>query len=308
MVTKSGSPLSTLPYELFLNIVEALIASIEEVQAGEIASAHYRHDVPCKLAVSDEDAEDPFARAMKKRYRDLRLPLQINQQSRKMVYRTFRPIPMFFHEYDYEAALDPILPVSALVLPEVDAFIPYHSEIRPEFAHREAYFHQTIHLPSPTSYAILDLIQIIYLPAICHLSSRKPEALEALLALPSLKYIMANIGLVRIYHGEVETFHGGRRLLSLDYRFFPHLYYWDMDRNFHSIWSRFQKKGIKLYGIRGLERRPRKCLMEIFPSEDGALIQYVNPNCPCCPRLPMSERRKLAAELRAEMNYEWESE
>ncbi|KAF4890337.1 hypothetical protein CGCF415_v013748 [Colletotrichum fructicola] len=299
--SKSSSS-SVLPYEVLLIIVEYLIAGVEARQNGEIAWIYFRHDVPCKLAVSDHDRQGrPFAEAMKNRYSDLRLPSQINQKSRKMVNQTFRPVPMFHRDNFSDDTQGPILPVSALILPEVDAFIPYHAGRQPEYTYREDYFNQTMHLPSPKSHAILDLIQIIHISSITSLNSYNKEALDALLALPNLRNITVDIGIFRADLEDIETFHGGLQpLLSYD-ELFPYLRFWDLERNLYSIWSQLENKGIKLYGTIELEGRPKQCVVEIFPSADGDRVHYVNANCPCCPGVPMSERRKMPFELRAEL-------
>ncbi|KAI8271486.1 hypothetical protein K4K56_003268 [Colletotrichum sp. SAR 10_98] len=244
---------------------------------------------------------------MRQRHRDLRLPLQINQKSRKMVYQTFRPLPMC-HRALWSGAFGQILPASALIVPEVDPFAPPHAVLRPESSFDGGYFYPEIHPPFPKSHAILDLVQIIYLSAICTLSSDNYEALEALLALPNLRYIMALIGPGRTDLEETEILHGGRRPVALDCHLFSNLQYWHTmpkDRSLCSIWSRFQEKGIRLYGMIGFWGvYPKKCIMEIFPSEDGTMVQYVNPNCSCRPKTPTSERRTLACELRwGELSY-----
>ncbi|EQB53584.1 hypothetical protein CGLO_06668 [Colletotrichum gloeosporioides Cg-14] len=280
MVPRSKASSSVLPYEVFLIIVEYLITGIEARQHGEIAWAYDRHYFPCKLVVDDLGLEDPFTKTIKQRYRDLRLPSQINQKSRQVVYQIFRPVPVRRSVRFWDGALGPILPVGALILPEVDVFVPYHAAPRAEYSHRESFFHQTI---QPT---ILDLIQIIYLSEICSLSSHNHEALEALLALPNLKTITADVGLDMTGPDEMELFHDGRRPLALDCHFFTDLYYWRM-----------------LYGVIGVLCQHQKYIMEIFPSEDGTMIQYINPNCPCCPRPPTSERRKLAPEGGPELGY-----
>ncbi|KAF4812435.1 hypothetical protein CGCTS75_v014023 [Colletotrichum tropicale] len=301
MVPQSKSSPSVLPYEVFLTTVEYLIAGIEAEQYGEIAWTYYRHDLPCKLVVGDLHRGGAFAEAMKQRHRDLRLPSQINQKSRKMVYQTFRPVPMC-RRLVSSGALGQIMPVSALILPEVDAFVPHHAVVRPDSYFRGGCFYPAYHPPIPKSHATLDLIQSTYISSICSLRADKYEANEALLALPNLRHIMALIGPVRKDLEEIETLHGGRRSLALDYQLFSDLQYWDTmpkSRNLCSIWRRFQEKGIKLYGLIELSKHsPKKCIMEIFPSEDGTMVQYVSPNCSCCPRTPTSERRKLASKMR----------
>ncbi|KAI8297647.1 hypothetical protein K4K59_003288 [Colletotrichum sp. SAR11_240] len=211
-----------------------------------------------------------------------------------MVYQTFRPVPMCRRLGSAPFGQILLLPVCALMLPEIDAFISYFAGDQPDAYLRTGNFHLTIHP------VMLDLIQIIYLPAIHSLNDM---ALETLLALPNLKTIMTHIG-----QKETNISHGGRRPLTLDYNLSSDLGYWHMKytgRNFDSIWSRFQEKGIKLYGMIGFwERDPSKCIMEIFPSEDGTMIQYVNPNCSCCPRPLTSERRKLRSEMMEELMEE----
>ncbi|KAI8239913.1 hypothetical protein K4K57_006294 [Colletotrichum sp. SAR 10_99] len=244
---------ASLPYDVFLNIVDILITEAEACTLVKIWTLYYDFASPTKLA---------------DRFDHIRLPSQINQAMRAMVHRKFIRVPSHNRQ----------MPVDVWIRPENDVFIPCFAADPDSFPiDEEEYFRQAMMLPTPPAAALIQSIQRVATPSSCFWSDDNASSVAALSTLPNLKDVIMD---VRSFQPPCR----GRDLkegpMPIDYEMFPALAIWNVTHGagFNAVFRPLKKKGVRVYGFRG---EVENLLIEIVGTKDGVATKLLPSSC--CP-------------------------
>ncbi|KAK2728454.1 hypothetical protein CKAH01_10926 [Colletotrichum kahawae] len=260
---------ASLPYDVFLNIVDVLITEAEQCTLVKEWTLYYDFTSPTKLAVWDALPNPYEPPNLQDRFDHIRLPLQINRATRAMVHRKFIRAPFRNRQ----------MPVDAWIRPENDAFVPCFAD---NLAHypidEEEHFRQAMMLPTPQAAALIQSIQRIVTPSSCFWAEYNASSVAALSTLPNLKEVAMDVR--RFYPpGRGRDLPGG--LISIDYEMFPDLAIWNVTHGaaFNSLFRPLKKKGIRVYGYSGNAER---LLIEIVGTKHGVAMKLLPSECSCC--------------------------
>ncbi|KAF9873473.1 hypothetical protein CkaCkLH20_08932 [Colletotrichum karsti] len=261
---------TAIPYEVFLNIVEALISVIESDQTAhtfQIVSCYYGPThlavTPCwdsfmsSSRITSLDAND--IKPMQSRYRETSLPAQINRWSRAKTFKTFRRLHMSLTH----RGPDP------LVLPEIDRFDPAYALISWPA-------HNLLEQPSPSDYALLQhVVHIVLRKPLDLLRFDHKGSAKSISAFPALKRITVGSDFISIHMAPI---HPG--ISPIDKSPFEQLAFELalMSEKFPHILQQFKKRDIKLFGAL---RSTGDVIVEVILLETLHL-QYMYPDCTCC--------------------------
>lgn len=266
LATKTGP----FPYEIFLHVIDALIAEAEEAPGKKIWFINHNHNVSTKLVIYDDDIGPKQDSFLRERFRTIRLPSQINQKSRALVHQKFVRLPM---QGNYDKGLSP---VKGWVLPGVDYFIPYFARFTESLLVFERNFYQAVLLPTPAGCALLERVERIFLPGADYLVEYNATGIAIFSKMPNLRYILVKIGPVtdKIH----EPMHPG--IWPIDEERFPGLAHWAAhSAYFNKMWRSFQRRGVRLYAVLCTHMDP---VMELVSTRKGIRMRYFKPNCTCC--------------------------
>ncbi|KAL0780857.1 hypothetical protein CaCOL14_002192 [Colletotrichum acutatum] len=244
-VNKRPQMKASVPYEVFLHVVEQLIdmAKSNDVKVWSLA---YNHSLATKLVLNDVNIlEDKPQSTTYKRHQKLRLVSQINQQSRRMTEKTFTRLPFMVATPD------------GLKGREAEQFI----------------YNQAVILPSASGYALLSRVEKIFLLRVRYLITANEESLSTLIRLPNLKSITFNVGR---FTGKLRnTMKPG--LHEVEPKKFPRLAQFCTQESeaLRTLWAdHLEARGVKLFGVIDNDQLP---IIELHPSRDKIMIAYIQP-------------------------------
>lgn len=272
-----------LPYEVFLCVIEQFIENARADQGAQSLSIHYNHNSKARLAVcyATEKGEMIYELATD-RFNAIRIPLQLNRQTRAMVDRVFRLVPMGGFRETSHGILR--------VLPDLDYFTPFYfstSTFPPmsdEYL-QEHFFHDNVYLPNAEGYSVLQNIKHLLLPPEAFINDYEQESAivagtNTLLSLPNVQSLSIHLGKVnKDLVTSMGTIHAG--LQRIDGAIFPDLAMWEtMVSNMATLVRPLQQKGIKFRGF--LEVLNVDVLEFLFTEDGGIWVEYLRANCNCC--------------------------
>ncbi|OHF04514.1 hypothetical protein CORC01_00366 [Colletotrichum orchidophilum] len=269
-VNKKKKPF--IPYEVFLGVVDQLIAQAEEPHDIKVWSLGYEHSVASKLVVHDTDTADfKYQSITRQRYQRLRLVSQINQKSRRMVEKRFPRLPMMVASPCKRRR--ELSPVSAYVR-HIDEYIPFFTSLQLGREAEQFIYNQTILLPTPAGYALLTSVERLYLPRIDYLVTRNAACISTLVRFPNLKAIVVHVGswTRKLREGITKGLH------SIDPAKLPDLALWHMTKSavFRSIWAdHLHRRRIRLYGLIDPGLGP---IIELFPRRKRIRYRFCRPD------------------------------
>ncbi|KAK1994320.1 hypothetical protein LX36DRAFT_702969 [Colletotrichum falcatum] len=268
--------LLAIPYEVTLLILEALIDMADDQTKTLTWWLTYERTADTKLVVIDmqpcPSCKSPSL--LKSRFASLRLPSQVNQQSRALVHRRFPRLYMIDDDSGMGKQFSPVL---AWVQPETDSFVPFFGSYQLEFAVAEHNYKQAVVLPTPAGFEMLQHIQHLWLPSLDFLSGLNRSGLRALFRLPNLKDITVDTSDIVQRH---KVMHPGR--LPIDGDMFPWLFAWYRhSASFNRLWAELNTRGVRLYAVAGGVKK-KGVVVELFPTDVGIRMRYLHPNCACC--------------------------
>ncbi|KXH40130.1 hypothetical protein CSAL01_07507 [Colletotrichum salicis] len=264
--TKAG-----VPYEVFLHVVEQLIEMAKDRYDVKVWSLGYEHSLATKLVLHELNSTRVRSETIThQRHQKLRLALQINQQSRRMVEKTFARLPMMVANPD--GLTRSLSPVKAYV-PLTDEYIPFFTSLQEGREFEQFIYNQAILLPSASGYALLTRIEKILLPFSRYLITENEESLATLVRLPNLKSIVFNVG------GFSSKLRNSMKpgLHKVDSKNFPDLAKFCTRRSsaLRTLWvNHLHNRGIKLLGFIDSNQDP---IIELHPSLERILISYLLP-------------------------------
>ncbi|KAK1963389.1 hypothetical protein LY78DRAFT_716942 [Colletotrichum sublineola] len=270
---------SPLPYEITLHILEALIDMADDPAITLTWWLTYEHTVDTKLIVIDmqpcPSCKVPLKSSpLKDRFAKIRLPSQVNRQSRALVHRRF---PRLYMIDDSTSMAKHLSPVLAWVQPQTDCFVPFFGSYQLEFAMAERFYKQAVVLPTPAGFEMLQHVQHLWLPSLDFLSGLNRPGLRALFRMPNLKDVTVDTTDLAT---KDMVMHPGRLPINEDQ--FPWLFVWYRHSAvFNRLWAEFNTRNVRLYAVvRGV--RKKSVVIELFPTEAGIRMRYLHPNCTCC--------------------------
>lgn len=263
--THSGKTGSTsLPYEVFLHIVEALIEDVFDWEETVHWDLRYNDDALSKIVVQENHHDYYHADSQMIRFQRYRLPSQINRRTRHMVDRVLPRATRLNQD-------GTISRIDAWIRPDIDAFIlPIcdAGKVRLYQAlahdHSVAPFIEYIVLANGTDVWITDA---------------DADDLDALATLPNLMIIQMDIG--SRFTGRLrQPIHFGFRKINPE--IFPDLAEWAGERGpaFKQKFLPLKENGVRL--LCGPDYDPH---VEVIDTEEGILLQLLDimrPNCTCC--------------------------
>ncbi|TEA15804.1 hypothetical protein C8034_v001936 [Colletotrichum sidae] len=271
----TGTGLGTVPYDVFLNIIDMFIKDAQRCLASTSWMIQYNHDTPSRLVVVDHtlsNGENPPSKSSVQlsRWFNIRVPSQINQMTRAMVHRHFIRA----------SSLDPRgnRTVDAWVRPEKDYFAPFFGNHMHELLNSERHFQQAIFLPTPEAAPLLEAIQRVIVPQGCYFCHTNARALAALATLPNLRKIFMDVG---HYFPQSERAHFHHSTGPIKHEVFPELNIWSISHghSFDKVYRPLKNRRIPLYGtVSGMERP----LVEIYTSKGQLRFKYIPSECACC--------------------------
>ncbi|KAL2883092.1 hypothetical protein SGCOL_001279 [Colletotrichum sp. CLE4] len=262
---------ASVPYEVFLHVIEQLIEMSKDRYDIKVWSLGYDHSLATKLVLHELNSTRVRSETIThQRHQKLRLALQINQQSRRMVEKTYARLPMMVANPDGHTR--GLSPVKAFV-PLTDEFIPFFTSLQEGREFEQFIYNQAVLLPSLSGYALLTRIEKIFLPFSRYLTTRNAESLATLVRLPNLKSIVFNVGR---FSGELcDSMRPG--LHKVDSEDFPDLAKFCTHRSsaLRTLWvDHLHNRGVKLLGLIDSNQDP---IIELHPSRERILISYLLP-------------------------------
>ncbi|KAF5521957.1 hypothetical protein CGCA056_v006496 [Colletotrichum aenigma] len=260
-----------VPYEVFLLVVDTLIAKAEACQESLFFWMYYQHRVPSKLAFipsQDEDeARNQPLYPLKTRFRSIMLASQVNTKTRALVHKNFVRVPLAL-PYN-----DTLAPVEAWVVPHLDKVMVMPLITRLVEPENIAGFVQAISKPTPAGYAMLQHVQHLHLPSLACLNKSYHNIMAHFAKLPNLRDVFVSIGRYNKKHFEDAYLDSGLFMVNQDT--FPDLQdLWTTGTAYslHKTWRPYEKRGIKLYGAGNADFEK---VMELIPKEgDFTAILY----------------------------------
>ncbi|KAK2056841.1 hypothetical protein LY76DRAFT_517543 [Colletotrichum caudatum] len=272
-VAKKSLPV--IPYEILLHIIKALIDLADNPTVTLTWWLTYERTANTKLVVIDMQPPCLSCKStLKHRFAKLRLPSQVDRQSRALVHRRF---PRLYMIDDKSGTGRRCSPVLAWVQPQTDSFVPFFGSYQLEFAMAEHHYKQAIMLPTPAGFEMLQHIHHLWLPSLDFLSGLNRTGLQALFRMPNLKDITVDTT-DRVAKDNVR--HPGR--LPIDNDMFPWLSVWYRhSASFNRLWDEFNTRDVRLYAVAGGVKK-KGVVIELFPTDAGIRMRYLHPNCTCC--------------------------
>lgn len=268
-VNKRPQMEASVPYEVFLHVVEQLIdmAKSNDPKAWSLA---YNHSLAAKLVLNDVNIfEDKRQSVTYKRHQKLRLVSQINQQSRRMTEKTFTRLPFMVATPD--GLIRQLCPVKAYV-PVTDEFAPFFTSLEEGREAEQFIYNQAVLLPSASGYALLSRVEKIFLLRLRYLITANEESLSTLIRLPNLKSITVHVGRFGKLRNRMEP-----GLHEVDPKKFPRLaqFCTEDSEALRTLWAgHLEARGVKLFGVIDNDQRS---IMELHPSRDKIMITYIQP-------------------------------
>ncbi|GKT97552.1 hypothetical protein Ct61P_15402 [Colletotrichum tofieldiae] len=248
---------ASIPHDVFLNIIDFLIADATGWETSTTWKVDYNHGVPLKLVVTEEViaiVKPKQSTSQMTRYTRALIPSQLNRRTRAAVNRVLPRAPMISKDGKRLAC---------------DARKLREQELR---------FRQAIMLPTPQGAVLTGSIQCIFIPVASYFSKTNADSVAALAALPNLREITLWFGSFYPDLNELVC-HGGLR--AIDPRVFPDLAAWARTHgpDFASVYHALEKRGIKLYaGLREIGQP----YLEILDTMKGVRARVIDANCTCC--------------------------
>ncbi|KAK1703550.1 hypothetical protein BDP67DRAFT_420116 [Colletotrichum lupini] len=274
---------ASVPYEVFLHVVEQLI-DMAKSNDTKVWSLAYNHSLATKLVLNDVNVlEDKPYSVTYKRHQKLRLVSQINQQSRRMTEKTFTRLPFMVATPD--GLSRQLCPVKAYV-PVTDEFVPFFTSLEEGREAEQFIYNQAVLLPSASGYALLSRIEKIFLLRLRYLITANKESLSTLIRLPNLKSITVNT--VSIIAGYSVPMYDDPELLAIhpgwmkvEGHRYPDMKIWEErhGRAFRKLWLPFKRREIELFAFRD-DIKP--AVMEMKITKDGIRVKHLFPDCSCC--------------------------
>ncbi|GKT67291.1 hypothetical protein ColTof4_13998 [Colletotrichum tofieldiae] len=265
---------ASIPHDVFLNIIDFLIADATGWETSTTWKVDYNHGVPLKLVVTEEViaiVKPKQSTSQMTRYTRALIPSQLNRRTRAAVNRVLPRAPMISKDGKRLAC-------DAWIRPDIDRFIPVCRTGSRKLREQELRFRQAIMLPTPQGAVLTGSIQRIFIPVSSYLSKTNADSVAALAALPNLREITLWVGSFYPDLNELVC-HGGLR--SIDPRVFPDLAAWARTHgpDFASVYHALEKRGIKLYaGLREIGQP----YLEILDTKKGVRARVIDANCTCC--------------------------
>ncbi|KAJ0310896.1 hypothetical protein COL5a_008909 [Colletotrichum fioriniae] len=270
-VNKRPQMKTSVPYEVFLHVVEQLIGTAKDPYDVKVWSLAYNHSLATKLVLNDVNIlEAKPQTTTHKRHQKLCLVSQINQQSRRMTEKTFTRLPLMVASPDGLTRL--LCPVKAYV-PLTDEFVPFFTSLQEGREAEQFIYDQAVLLPSSSGYALLSRVEKIFLLRLRYLITANEESLSTLVRLPNLKSITFNVG--RFTSKLRSSMKPG--LHEVDPKKFPRLaqFCTQDSEALRILWAdHLEARGVKLFGVIDNDQLP---IIELHPSRDKIMITYILP-------------------------------
>ncbi|KAF4812433.1 hypothetical protein CGCTS75_v014021 [Colletotrichum tropicale] len=254
-----------VPYEVFLLVVESLIAEAEACQQALSFWMYYQHRVPSKLAFilsQDEDeAKKQLLYPLKTRFRSIMLASQVNTKTRALAHKKFVRVPLAL------PGNETLAPVQAWVIPHLDKILMM--PLITKLVEREEIhgFVQAVSKPTPATAAMLQHVQHLYLPSLACLNESYHNIMSHLAKLPNLRDVFVHIGRYNKKYFTDAYVESG--LVMVDEKTFPDFkYLWVSGTAYtlYETWRPYEKRGIKLYGVANEDFEE---VMDLKPEEGG---------------------------------------
>ncbi|WYZ35374.1 hypothetical protein EsH8_X_000021 [Colletotrichum jinshuiense] len=265
---------ASIPHDVFLNIIDFIIADATGWETSTTWKIDYNHGVSLKLVVTEEVVtifKPKQSMSQMTRYTRTLIPSQLNRRTRAAVNRALPRAPMMGKDGKRLAC-------DAWIRPDIDRFIPVCGTSSLMLREQELRFRQAIMLPTPQGDVLTRSIKRIFIPIASYLSKTNADSVAALAALPNLREITLWFG--SFYPDLNEPVcHGGLR--AIDPRVFPDLAAWAQAHgpDFASVYHALEKRGIKLYaGLREIGQP----YLEILNTKKGVRARVIDANCTCC--------------------------
>ncbi|KAK1659683.1 hypothetical protein BDP55DRAFT_755187 [Colletotrichum godetiae] len=276
---------ASVPYEVFLHVIEQLIEMSKDRYDIKVWSLGYEHSLATKLVLHELNSTRVRSETIAhQRHQKLRLALQINQQSRRMVEKTYARLPMMVANPD--GLTRGLSPVKAFV-PLTDEYIPFFTSLQEGREFEQFIYNQAVLLPSSSGYALLTRIEKIFLPFLRYLTTKNAESLATLVRLPNLKSIVFNtVSIIAGYSvpmyddPELLAIHPG--WMKIEGHRYPDMKIWEErhGRAFRKLWHPFERRDIELFAFRD---NIKPAVMKMKVTKEGIRVNHLFPDCSCCP-------------------------
>ncbi|KAF9873474.1 hypothetical protein CkaCkLH20_08933 [Colletotrichum karsti] len=264
-----------IPPEIFLNIMEFFIAEAEKLQTCILWELHHTCEDRSKLFVAPYNTDLAYELAIKERFRNVHLVLQISRATRAMAHRTFIHVPMAVRGRNWGLRISDF---NTLVLPKLDCFyLCYPDHCLGDLSMGwDQYLEQVMRQLRPESYALLERIEHTYLEDIWCLAPWEAPIHEVILSLPNIKDILVDVGSHNVEEMQL-TRHGGERFIV--HGVSRELTNWEsglknMDLSWDEVWEPFLERGVKLFGCL---TDSLTLFMEILITETDISYKYLGP-------------------------------
>ncbi|KAF3806026.1 hypothetical protein GCG54_00004351 [Colletotrichum gloeosporioides] len=268
----------SLPFEVFLNVVDILILEAE-VAAEPMDLCFYLSSRSEPESQLDVQVTDLFSnprwtlRNRKRRFQQLRLALQVNSKTRGMALRKFPRITLWD---SYSKKASPLW-----VHPKTDLFNPILCTMPSDCIQ----FRQALQYPLAQDRVLVQsLVNIQGFPRDFLMEEYEADV-DSILALPNIKEITLNSEVVitsaSYRYPEIDHPHPSDELIPLSGYFFPTIGRWTgwhRQALEYFCW-RAEERGIKVFVGMGGSAERRK--LELVPTADGLRSRLINPICTC---------------------------
>lgn len=283
---------SSLPHELFLEIIDILITEAEQAAKPLGFFLEYKHASETKVSLADANyVNTPCFPSQRDRFcRFLRIPAQINRKTRSMLKRKFHLLPV--QSIRRQNLLGIILETRFMMLgwvhPNIDVFLPRLQHLGRVTTNwddspivDDNYLIAALQLPTPQGHDIVQcLTRIDGWIATRFFHAGEERIGQMLLSLPNLSEVLISAGDSNWLEWTDEPHHHGE-FIEIDENQFPHLAEWE-SANGHvlrAVWPQFQQRGVSMFATEMAGTWEKVLELEI--TQESILIMFINPVCMC---------------------------
>ncbi|TQN71043.1 hypothetical protein CSHISOI_04420, partial [Colletotrichum shisoi] len=263
---------SSVPYEIFLQIIDALAQQVEEkVEPVLFWLTCYPAATNDMLVTDQVDYAGLGNKApQRQRWRLLRNVTRIDHKTRaKMLETRFRPVGMAFMETGSDFFR------TGWICPARDMFLPFVGD-----RYKVPRLKATLLWPSRSSRAVIQSIQRVRVFKTEFFRYSFGKDVEVLLRLPNVKEISIDMGQIVIVRNTPKAKrHDHAAEMPIDPMLFPELVMWEIQhgKEMKPIWEGAKARGVRILAYSG-SGGANLDILELFHTKNGIRMRFLDPS------------------------------
>ncbi|KAF9873469.1 hypothetical protein CkaCkLH20_08928 [Colletotrichum karsti] len=265
---------SSMPYEIFLKIFDALVAEAEEDSEPILHWTTINPDTPGHLLLMDQKDYDRPGAPQEKRFAVIGNLLKIDSRSRRHIQATaFRPVEMMFR-----VGMDDAFVAVGWICPSVDRFMPWTGE-----KWKIPTLKKLMLNPTPDLVYIVSAMRSIQVNVTELFRYTYVKDFQDMLKLANLDDIAIRGGLkITAPAVKPQDRHNHTDLLPIDPLLLPELAQWARKYGnslLKKVWPEMKERGIRLFVSES--DKVDIDILELFYTPDGIRMRFLDPVCRC---------------------------